>query len=61
MKINDKERENEELRYRNVTGTDNPADTLTKALASSVMQRYLPWVGMEIRIGRADSSLEVLH
>ena len=53
--------ENEELRYGKVKGTDNPADTLTKALTSAATQRYLPWVGMETRTGRADSSLEVLH
>ena len=54
-------RENEELRFRKVKGTDNPADALTKALASTLMQRYLPWVGMQARTGRASSSLEVLH
>ena len=53
--------ETEELRYRKVKGTENPADALTKALSGSAIQKYLPWGGLESREGRADSSLEVLH
>ena len=33
--------ENEELYYRKVKGTDNPADALTKSLSSPVIQKYL--------------------
>ena len=54
-------RENEELRYRKVKGTDNPADALTKSLASPAMNKYLLDVGMEPRSGRADSSLEITY
>ena len=53
--------ENKELRYRKVKGTDNPADALTKSLASPAMRKYLLDVGMEPRSGRADSSLEITY
>ena len=53
--------ENEELHYRKVKGTENPADALTKSLSSPTIQKYLEDVGIETRVGRADSSLEISY
>ena len=51
--------EKEELRYRKVKGTENPADALTKPLTHVELMRYLISVGTEPRFGRADRSLEI--
>ncbi len=51
--------ETEELRYRKVKGTENPADILTKSLPSTTIHKYLQEVGIDTRTGRAESSLEL--
>ena len=48
-----------ELRYRKVKGTDNPADACTKSLPAHEVKRYTQEVGIELRGGRADTSLEI--
>ena len=51
--------EDGDLRYRKVKGTQNSADTITKYLNSSEINKYLEMLGIDIRTGRADSSLEI--
>ena len=51
--------EDGDLRYRKVKGTQNPADMITKYLASSEVNKYLEILGIDTRTGRADSSLEI--
>ena len=50
--------EDGDLRYREVKGTQNPADMITKYLSSSEINKYLEMLGIDTRTGRADSSLE---
>ena len=47
------------LRYRNVIGTENPADACTKSLPAGDLKRYVTMAGIELRDGRADTSLGI--
>ena len=48
-----------ELRYKKVRGTTNPADALTKSLSASDLKRYVEMLGVELKDGRANMSLEI--
>jgi hypothetical protein len=44
------------LGYKKVLGSRNPADALTKYMASPLMEQHVATVGLEFRGGRADSA-----
>ena len=44
------------LAYKKVLGSRNPADILTKHVASPLLDQHLATVGVEVRGGRADSA-----
>ena len=48
-----------EVEYRNVLGTENPADLMAKCLARSAMDECMAGVGQERVTGRAKVGLEV--
>ena len=50
--------ESGELRYRQVKGTENPADLMTKALTGVEIQKYMTKINLQGMKGRADMSLE---
>ena len=49
--------------YKKVLGSRNPADILTKHVASTQLDQHLATVGVEVRGGRADCapSLDEIH
>ena len=51
------------LSYRKVLGSRNPSDSLTKHVASTLLDQHLLTVGAEFRGGRADSAptLDEIH
>ena len=52
-------REDQEVDFKKVPGTHNPADMLTKHLRSSLLEEHGAKAGLEFREGRAHSSLEL--
>ena len=44
------------LAYKKVLGSRNPADILTKHVASTLLDQHVVTVGVEVRGGRADSA-----
>ena len=44
------------LAYKKVLGSRNPADILTKHVASTLLDQHLVTVGAEVRGGRAESA-----
>ena len=51
--------EEEELLYKKVSGTSNPADACTKYLNQRLIDQMLVQANLEIREGRAQEGLEV--
>ena len=47
------------LRYKNVLGSRNPADALTKFMAAPLMSQHMKTVGLEFRGGRAETAPEL--
>ena len=47
------------LKYKKVLGSRNPADALTKYMASPLMNQHTETVGMEFRCGRAEAAPEL--
>ena len=47
------------LKYKKVLGFQNPADALTKYMASPLINRHTETLGMEFRGGRAEAAPEL--
>ena len=47
-----------DIGLKNVLGTDNPADLLTKHLPREVMERHLEFSGLVVKGGRAEAGLK---
>ena len=52
-------KEDKEVEFHKVEGTQNPADMLTKHLASDRLQEHGRRAGLEFREGRAESGLQL--
>ena len=52
-------RENEELTYHKVKGTENPADLLTKGVVKALKDKYLEKISLKMLEGRADAGLSI--
>ena len=52
-------RENKELDFEKVKGSENPADVGTKHLSGKTLDELVGKVGLEFREGRAEKALEV--
>ena len=47
------------LKYCKIKGEDNPADGLTKHVKRELIEKYLETEGLQIRMDRADASLQI--
>ena len=52
-------REEGELKFEKVLGSENPADLMTKLVTPVVRRRHCEALGLESKDGRANESLQI--